>query len=80
MTLTEDQRILADPQPQFLIVDYADSAIMVRLRLYARFEDFFALNWDLKRRLKPLLDAHNIEIPFPQRVVHHLGTNAKAGL
>ena len=80
MTLTEDQRILADPQPQFLVVDYADSAIMVRLRLYARFEDFFALNWDLKRRLKPLLDAHNIEIPFPQRVVHHLGTNAKAGL
>ena len=79
ITLTEDKRILSDPEPQFLVVDYADSAILVRLRLYAQYEDFFALNWDLKRRLKPLLDAHNIEIPFPQRVVHHLGTDFETG-
>ena len=77
ITLTKDKRILSDPEPQFLVVDYADSAILVRLRLYAQYEDFFALNWDLKRRLKPLLDAHNIEIPFPQRVVHHLGTDSE---
>ena len=77
MALTTDERILPDPEPQFLVVDYADSAIMVRLRLYAQYENFFALNWDLKRRLKPLLDSHNIEIPFPQRVVHHLGTDSK---
>ncbi|GIS18045.1 MAG: mechanosensitive ion channel protein [Alphaproteobacteria bacterium] len=79
ITLTKDKRILSDPEPQFLVVDYADSAILVRLRLYAQYEDFFALNWDLKRRLKPLLDAHNIEIPFPQRVVHHLGTDPETG-
>ena len=77
ITLTEDKRILSDPEPQFLVVDYADSAILVRLRLYAQYEHFFALNWDLKRRLKPLLDAHNIEIPFPQRVVHYPGTDSK---
>ena len=79
ITLTKDKRILSDPEPQFLVVDYADSAILVRLRLYAQYDDFFALNWDLKRRLKPLLDAHNIEIPFPQRVVHHLGTGSETG-
>ena len=79
ITLTKDKRILSDPEPQFLVVDYADSAILVRLRLYAQYDDFFALNWDLKRRLKPLLDAHNIEIPFPQRVVHHLGTDSETG-
>ena len=79
ITLTKDKRILSDPEPQFLVVDYADSAILVRLRLYAQYGDFFALNWDLKRRLKPLLDAHNIEIPFPQRVVHHLGTDSETG-
>ena len=79
ITLTEDKRILSDPEPQFLVVDYADSAILVRLRLYAQYEEFFALNWDLKRRLKPLLDAHNIEIPFPQRVVHHLRSGSETG-
>ena len=78
-TLTKDKRILPDPKPQFLVVNYADSAIVVRLRLYAQYENFFALNWDLKRRLKPLLDSHNIEIPFPQRVVHHLGTDSETG-
>ena len=45
MTLTKDKRILSDPKPQFLVVDYADSAILVRLRLYAQYDDFFALNW-----------------------------------
>ena len=79
ITLTKDKRILSDPEPQFLVVDYADSAILVRLRLYAQYGDFFALNWDLKRRLKPLLDAHNIEIPFPQRVVHHLRSGSETG-
>ena len=74
LSLTTDDRVLADPEAVFLVVDYADSAILVRLRLYARYDDFFALNWDLKRKLKPLLDAHHIEIPFPQRVVHHLGS------
>ena len=74
LSLSEDERVLSDPEPVFLVVDYADSAIVVRLRLYARYDDFFALSWDLKRRLKPLLDAHHIEIPFPQRVVHHLGS------
>ena len=74
LSLSEDDRVLADPEPVFLVVDYADSAIVVRLRLYAQYDDFFALSWDLKRRLKPLLDAHDIEIPFPQRVVHHLGS------
>lgn len=77
MALTKDKRILPDPEPQFLVVDYADSAIVVRLRLYSQYDDFFALNWELKRSLKPLLDAHNIEIPFPQRVVHHMGTDSE---
>ena len=73
LSLTKDERVLTNPEPVFLVVDYADSAIVVRVRLYARYDDFFALNWDLKRRLKPVLDEHEIEIPFPQRVVHRLG-------
>lgn len=73
LSLTKDERVLTNPEAVFLVVDYADSAIVVRVRLYARYDDFFALSWDLKRRLKPVLDEHEIEIPFPQRVVHHLG-------
>tara|TARA_B100000575_G_C23074056_1_gene618653 strand:- start:156 stop:1022 length:867 start_codon:yes stop_codon:yes gene_type:complete len=71
LSLADDDRVLASPSPQFLVVSYGDSAITVRLRAFARYDDFFGLYWDLNRKLKDVLDAHNIEIPFPQRVIHH---------
>ena len=71
MSLATDPRVLADPAPRFLVVSYGDSAINVRLRAYASYDDFFDLYWDLNRRLKGVLDDHGIEIPFPQRVIHY---------
>ena len=71
MSLMDDDRIYKDPAPVFHVVSYDDSAITVRVRLYADYNDLFQLGWDLNRRLKPALDAHHIEIPFPQRVLHY---------
>ena len=76
MSLATDPRVLADPAPRFLVVSYGDSAINVRLRAYASYDDFFDLYWDLNRRLKGVLDDHRIDIPFPQRVVHHMGNGS----
>ena len=73
LELAQDPRVLRSPEPRFLVVSYGDSAINVRLRAYASYDDFFDLYWDLNRRLKGVLDVHGIDIPFPQRVVHHLG-------
>jgi len=70
LSLCDDPRIHAEPAPVFLVTGYGDSAINVRLRLWTDYDDLFSLNWDLNRRLKPVLDNHGIEIPFPQRVVH----------
>ena len=70
MSLCDDPRIHQNPEPQFHVLSYDDSAITVRLRVYADYDDLFPLNWDLNRRLKPTLDAYGIDIPFPQRVVH----------
>ena len=67
LSLTDDDRVLRDPEPQFLIVNYGDSAITVRLRLHANYNDFFDLYWDMMRQLKPALDKAGIDIPFPQR-------------
>jgi len=72
MELASDSRVLRDPAPRFLVVSYGDSAINVRLRAYAEYDDFFDLYWDLNRRLKGVLDARGIDIPFPQRVVRHI--------
>lgn len=70
LSIMDDKRIYSDPAPVFHVVSYGDSAINVRVRLYADYDDLFQLGWDLNRRLKPALDAHRIEIPFPQQVVH----------
>lgn len=79
MSLAADPRVLSDPVPRFLVVSYGDSAINVRLRAYASYDDFFDLYWDLNRRLKGVLDEHGIEIPFPQRVIHNLDDRSVAG-
>ena len=79
MSLAADPRVLSDPAPRFLVVSYGDSAINVRLRAYASYDDFFGLYWDLNRRLKGVLDEHGIEIPFPQRVVHQLDGRSVVG-
>ena len=78
MSLAADPRVLSDPAPRFLVVSYGDSAINVRLRAYASYDDFFDLYWDLNRRLKGVLDEHGIEIPFPQRVIHHVDNRSAA--
>ena len=67
LSLTSDERVLAEPAPQFLVVRFDDSAIVVRLRLYARNDVYWPLYWDLMRRVKPVLDSASIEIPFTQR-------------
>ena len=70
LSLCNDKRIHEDPAPRFLVINYGDSAITVRLRLYTSYSHLFELNWDLMRRLKPVFERHNIEIPYPQRVIH----------
>jgi small conductance mechanosensitive channel len=67
LAIADDARVLADPPPQFLVVSYGDSAIIVRLRLYARNDVYWSLYWEVMRAVKPALDAAGIEIPFPQR-------------
>ena len=70
LKLAEDPRVHANPNPQFHVLSYGDSAIQVRLRIYADYADMFSLNWDLNKRIKKLFEDNNIEIPFAQLVLH----------
>jgi moderate conductance mechanosensitive channel len=59
--------------PQFLRVeDFADSSIVIKILG----ETYPLMQWDmmgeLRKRLKIAFDKEGIEIPFPQRVVHHI--------
>ena len=76
MALVSDDRVLAESAPQFLVVAYADSAITVRLRLYANVDSYFPLFWDMMRQIKPALDNAGISIPYPQRDVRLIDPSA----
>ena len=76
LALTRDDRVMTDPPPKFLVTSYGDSAIMVRLRLYARADSYWGLYEYLMRGLKPALDKANISIPFPQREIRMHPTHA----
>ena len=79
MSLATDPRILPNPEPRFLVVSYADSAIIVRLRMHTTYDDFFDLGYDLHRQLKGAMAAHNVSIPYPQRVIRYAGENEADG-
>lgn len=76
VTLSEDpdwkDKILTPPQ--FLRVDdFADSSIVIKILGDTIPLEQWAVAGELRKRLKIQFDAHGIEIPFPQRVVHAAG-------
>ena len=72
MELAKDPRVLADPPPRFIVVNYTDFAITVRLRVHVAYSDMFDLGYDYNRRLKTILQEHGISIPFPTQTVKYI--------
>jgi len=58
--------------PQFLRVnDFADSAIVIKILGETKPIKQWDVTGELRKRLKIAFDKEGIEIPFPQRVIHH---------
>lgn len=70
--LKSDERTLSDPAPTVAVAELADSSVNLVVRPWCKKEDYWALRWDLTRKLKEELEAGGCNIPFPQRDVHIL--------
>jgi moderate conductance mechanosensitive channel len=58
--------------PQFLRVnDFADSSVIIKILGDTKPLKQWEVTGELRKRLKIAFDKNSIEIPFPQRVVHH---------
>jgi len=68
--IKEDSRILSDPEPQIAVAELADSSVNFVVRPWVKREDYWAVRFDLTRKIKESFDANGIEIPFPQQTVH----------
>ncbi len=65
-----DPRVLKDPAPVVALHELADSSVNFVVRPWCRREDYWALRWDVTRRVKEELEAGGCSIPFPQQDVH----------
>lgn len=67
----EHRGILLEDEPQVQsILDFGDSAVTARIVVQVKPGEQFAAERELRRRLKRVFDAQDVEIPFPQRTVH----------
>jgi len=67
----ERETILKDPMPEVYVGELGDSSVNLSLRFWAKNEDFWADHFYVMEELKLRFDDNNIEIPFPQRVIHN---------
>ena len=61
---------LADPAPQYVVAEMAESSVNIYVRVWANTPDYWTVFFNLNKGLKEACDAAGITIPFPQRTVH----------
>lgn len=68
--VTEEERILPEPEPNYAVRALADSSVNLHLRAWTANADYWDVYWSLMKKLKPALENEGLSIPFPQRDLH----------
>jgi len=68
--LAADSRVLKEPEPVVAVSELGDSSVNFVVRPWCKTADYWALRFDLTRRIKEELESAGCSIPFPQRDVH----------
>jgi small conductance mechanosensitive channel len=76
--LNEDKRILADPAPIVAVLALGDSSVDFAVRPWVPTAQYWDIYFEIVGKIKTRLDEKGIEIPFPQRVVHHASEQPEA--
>lgn len=58
--------VMGDPAPEVYMVNYGDSAVDFRLRVWCENSMYWNVKFELMENVKRTFDAANIEIPYPQ--------------
>jgi small conductance mechanosensitive channel len=68
--ITDDARVLKDPEPVVVVSELADSSVNLTTRAWAKSADVWNIFFETTENVKKAFDAQRITIPFPQRDVH----------
>ena len=61
---------LDDPGPDVVVTEWGDSSVNMAAVCWVKPENYWSVFFAMNRQIKEAFDGKNIEIPFPQRVVH----------
>ena len=65
-----DSRIHKEPNPEVVMIEFADSSINLSLRAWTDTVNYWSVYFHIMESIKTEFDRNEIEIPFPQNVVH----------
>ncbi len=68
--LDDHPYVLVNPEPEVLVRDYGDSAIVLEVRGWAPVSEWFSTYMDLLKETKRRLDDVGVAIPYPQLDLH----------
>ncbi|RKZ57946.1 MAG: mechanosensitive ion channel family protein [Gammaproteobacteria bacterium] len=68
--LSEDSRVLKDPEPTVAVAELADSSVNFNVRPWCKTEDYWDVYSDTHESIKLTFDAEGISIPYPQMDIH----------
>lgn len=67
--VAKDPRILAEPTPNIMLWELADSSVNINVWVWVPSVEWFTIRGRIMQDLKDLLDRNGIEIPFPHRTI-----------
>ena len=72
-----DDWVLAEPEPQIIVLELGDSSVNIGVRPYVKTEDIVNVKSDIMEKVKKRFDEAGISIPFPQRDIHIRQSNGQ---
>jgi potassium efflux system protein len=75
---TQNRRVLKDPQPMVLFLNFGESSLDFQLRVWIEdFNDRRIIQSELIMEIDRRFRTEGVEIPFPQRDVHLRSSQGK---
>lgn len=78
--LSNDERVLTEPEPLVAIKSLADSAVIIVVRAWTSTDNLWPFRFDFTKYIKERFDEEQITFPFPQRDLHFYQENEKANM
>ncbi len=69
------QWVLKSPEPDVLFSDFGDSALIFKLRVWTLVDHMVKVETHIRFEIERLFREHQIQMPFPQRDVHIIGSD-----